>query len=157
MFGKFKEFKSIAERESGCLLKVLRTDNALEYNSQEFKEFCSSQGIKRQLAAPYSSQQNGVAERKNITVLEMGRCLMNDKHLPKQFWVEVVNTTVYLLNQLPTQPLEKIMPFEAWHGKKPETKHIRIFGSICYSQVPDERRRKLDDKGEPGILLGCST
>lgn len=62
-----------------------------------------------------------------------------------------------MLNQLPTQVLEKITPFEAWHGKKPETTLIRIFGSVCYSLVPDERRRKLDDKGELGIFLGYST
>lgn len=85
VFGKFKEFKSIAERESGRSLKILKTDNALEYNSQEFRDFCSSQGIKRQLAAPYSPQQNGVVERKSRIVVEMGRCLMNDKQLPKQF------------------------------------------------------------------------
>lgn len=119
--------------------------------------FVALKGIKRQLVTPYSPQQNGVTERKNITVVEIGRCLMNDKYLPKQFWAEAVNTSVYLLNQLPTRALEKMTPFEAWHGRKPETTHIRIFGSVCYSLIPNEKRRKLDDKGELRILLDYST
>ena len=68
-------------------------------------------GIEQQFTITYTPQQNGVNERKNITIMEMARCLMFEKGLPKKFWVEAVNTAVYLLNRLPTNALEEKTSF----------------------------------------------
>ena len=54
----------------------------------------------------YTPQQNGVRERKNKTIMEMARCLLFVKHLPKHFKAEAINIAVYLLNRLPT--IEKV-------------------------------------------------
>jgi transposase InsO family protein len=63
-FETFKIFKALVENESGCMIQCFRTDRGGEYTSNEFNEFCNSQGIKRQLTAAYTPQQNGVSERK---------------------------------------------------------------------------------------------
>ena len=71
-------------------------------------------GIVHQLTTPYNPQQNGVVEEKNKTILEMTRCLLHEKNLPKKFQAETASTTVYLLNKLPTKTLKKQTPFEVW-------------------------------------------
>ncbi|KAI5680165.1 hypothetical protein M9H77_01392 [Catharanthus roseus] len=67
----FKVFKAVVEKEAGCPIQVLRTDRGGEYNSHEFADFCELHGIKRQLTAAYTPQQNGVCERKNRTIMNM--------------------------------------------------------------------------------------
>ena len=68
-FLKFCEFKALAEKESGMKVKALWTDNDGEYVSWKFKDFCALEGIKRELTTPHNPQQNGVAERKNISIV----------------------------------------------------------------------------------------
>eukprot|EP00253_Pinus_taeda_P014919 PITA_14919 len=68
-FTKFCEFKTLVEKESGKKIKALRRDNGREYVSQEFKDFCAVEGIKRELTTPRNPQQNGVDERKNRTIV----------------------------------------------------------------------------------------
>ena len=157
VFSVFKKFKALVEAQSGCFLKKLRTDNGKEYTSAEFNVFCDDLGVEHQLAVRYSPQQNGVAERKNRSVLEMARCMIFEKNLPKSFWAEAVSTAVYLQNRLPTKAVQGMTPIEAWGGIKPSIKHLRVFGSLCYTHVPDVKRSKLDEKAEKGILIGYSS
>jgi transposase InsO family protein len=70
VFSKFKEFKALIENLSERKIKILRSDNGGEYTSKEFVSFCRDVGIKRELTTPYNPQQNGVAERKNRTIME---------------------------------------------------------------------------------------
>ncbi|GAU32293.1 hypothetical protein TSUD_63100 [Trifolium subterraneum] len=112
-FSAFKKFCATAERQCENHLKILRTDGG----------------------APYTPQHNGLAERRNRTLLNMARCMLKGKGLPKNLWGEAVNAAAYVLNRCPTEK-------------------IRIFGSICYRHIPDEKRRKLDDKSEQLILIG---
>jgi transposase InsO family protein len=68
-FSKFREFKALVEKELGKQVKSLRSDNGGEYISNEFTDFCSREGIRRELIATHNPQQNGVAERKNIMIV----------------------------------------------------------------------------------------
>lgn len=86
--------------------------------------------------------------------MEMARCMLAEKKMPKKFWAEAVYTTIYLLNRLPTKAVQGKSPLEAWSGKKPTAKHLRVFGSVCYAHIPQQKRSKLDDKAEKGIFLG---
>ncbi|PKI63826.1 hypothetical protein CRG98_015810 [Punica granatum] len=70
--------------------------------------------------------------------------------------VKAANTTVFLLNGLPTKALEKKTPYEAWHDVKLSVKNLKVFGYVCYTHVPQEKRRKLDQKYEPGVFVGYS-
>jgi len=80
--------------------------------------------------------------------------MLKGKGLPNCYWGEVVTTTTYVLNRCPTKRLQSITPEEAWTGDKPTVNHLRIFGSLSYRHIPDERRKKLDDKSEALILVG---
>ncbi|XP_073152810.1 uncharacterized protein [Henckelia pumila] len=155
-FVAFKNYKVLVEKEVGRTIKVLRTDRGGEYNSNEFSNFCETHGIKRQLTAAYTPQQNGVCERKNRTIMNMVRSLLRTSGVPKNFWPEAVNWTVHILNRSPTLSVQNMTPEEAWSGRKPVVDHFRIFGCIAYAHVLDVKRTKLDDKGEKYIFLGVS-
>uniref|UniRef100_A0A803MAM0 Integrase catalytic domain-containing protein n=1 Tax=Chenopodium quinoa TaxID=63459 RepID=A0A803MAM0_CHEQI len=117
--------------------------------------FCDEHGIRRDLTAPYTPEQNGVAERKNRTVVEMARSMLKAKGISNKFWGEAVSTAVCLLNISPTKAVYNRTPFEAWRGKKPGVSHLRIFGCVSYALV--NNRSKLDDKFDKCIFIGyCS-
>jgi transposase InsO family protein len=73
----------------------------------DFSNFYDGSGIEHQLTAPYTPQQNGVSERKNRSIMEMTRCMLHEKELPKKLWAEAANTSMYLLNRMPTRALQK--------------------------------------------------
>jgi len=152
----FWKFKAWVENQSGCKIMLLRSDNGKEYTSNQFNKFCEEAGIEHQLTAPCTPQQNGVSERKNRTVMEMTRCLLHEKSLPKEFWAETVSTAVFLLNRLPTKALKDQTPYEAWCGHKPSLLNLKVFGCLCFSYVPQVKRDKLDKKSEVGIFIGYS-
>ncbi|KAL3506654.1 hypothetical protein ACH5RR_032036 [Cinchona calisaya] len=87
-FENFKKFKALVETQSGNKVKVLHTDRGGEFLSQEFNLFCEVNGIHRELTAPHTPEQNGIAERKNWTVVEMTRSMLRSQNLPNQFWAE---------------------------------------------------------------------
>ena len=82
----FTKFKSMVERQSGRKLKVLRTDGGGEYVSKDFDRLCEKEGIVHEVVPPYTPQQNGIAERKNRTIMNMVRSMLKGKNLPKEFW-----------------------------------------------------------------------
>ena len=81
VFGKFKEFKALIENHTNTKIKTLRSDNGGEYTSKDFDGSCKDAGIKRELTTPYNPQQNGVAERKNKTIMEAVRTMIHDQDL----------------------------------------------------------------------------
>jgi transposase InsO family protein len=86
----FKKFKIMVEKEFGNMIKCLRTDRGGEFVSTAFNHFCSNQGVKRQLTAAYTPQQNGVSENKNRTIMNMVRSMIAGRNVPKVFWPEAV-------------------------------------------------------------------
>lgn len=109
------------------------------------------------MTAPYTPEQNGIAERKNRTVVEMARSMLKSKNLPNQFWAEAIHTAVYLLNISPTRAVIGQTPVEAWKGRKPWVSHLRIFGCIAYALINSQQHQKLDGKSEKCIFIGyCS-
>ena len=144
------------ERELGQTLACLRTDRGGEFCSKEFDEFCRTNGIKRQLTAAYTPQQNGVAERRNQTIMNLVRSTLTEKKMPKEFWAEGVRWITYVLNRSPTTALENQTPEEAWNGFKPDVKHFKVFGCVGHVHIPEAKRTKLDDKSCKCIFLGVS-
>ena len=148
VFNCFKDFKAIVEKQSGYMIRTVRSDQGGEYTANDFEAYCTQQGIRHQTTPAYTPQLNGVAERKNRTILDMARSLLKAKKLPKQYWAEAVSCAVYLLNRCPTRSLQAVTPEEAWSGHKPSVTHLRVFGCVAYAKIPDARRTKLDDKSE---------
>nr|KYP70533.1 Retrovirus-related Pol polyprotein from transposon TNT 1-94 [Cajanus cajan] len=155
--GIFWKFKAKVENEIGFKIQILRSDNGTKYTSEKFNQFCEDFGIEHQLTAPYTPQQNGVSERRNRYILEMTRCMLYEKNLPKEFWAEAASTTTFLHNRLPTKALNDQTPFEVWHGYKPSMKFLKIFGCLCFTHVPQSKRDKLDKRASQGIFIGYST
>lgn len=155
-FINFKNYKSRVEKETGSYIRCLRTDRGGEFTSQVFTYFCKENGIRRQLTYAYTPQQNGIAERKNQTIMNMVRSILLGRKMPKTFWPEAVNWTVYVLNRSPTLAVKDITPEEAWSGSKPAVDHFRVFGCISCVHIPDSKRIKLDDNSVRCVLLGVS-
>ena len=138
-------------------MKTLRSDINGEYISNLFDDFCKDQGIHHEFTVPYSPQQNGVAERKNRTILNAIRCMLIHSGLSRSFWTEALLTVIFVQNHLPTTaPAAGKIPITAWTGKTPSVSHFRTFGCIAYIHVPKETRHKLDPPGLKVIFLGYS-
>ena len=105
VFERFKEFKALEENLFEKKIKILRSDNGGEFTSNEFNDFCKEVGIKRELTIPYNPQQNGVVERKNISIMEVVKAMIHDKDIAMYPWAEAVRTTIYVHNKIFTVPL----------------------------------------------------
>jgi hypothetical protein len=103
---------------------------------------------------PYTPQRNGVAERKNHTLKEMANCMIQSKGLLLKYWVEAINCENYIVNRTPTKALKNITLEEAWTKIKPDVSHFRVFGSIAWAHIPDEKRKALQPKSEKCIFVG---
>jgi hypothetical protein len=133
---------------------MLRTDRGGEFTSKELGEYFAGNGIKRQLTAAYTPQQNGVVERRNQTVVGMARSLLKAKGVPGEFWGEAVTTAVYLLNRGVTKSVDGKTPFEAWHGRRPSVKHLRVFGCVAHVKNTRPNLKKLEDRSTQMVLFG---
>ncbi|GJU93860.1 putative ribonuclease H-like domain-containing protein [Tanacetum coccineum] len=120
-------------------------------------EFCAKKGIKREFSVARTPQQNGVAERKNRTLIEAARTMLADSLLPIPFWAEAVNTACYVLNRvLVTKPQNKT-PYEILIGKSPSISFMRPFGCPLTILNTLDSLGKFDGKSDEGYLLGYST
>jgi len=78
--------------------------------------------------------------------MDMVRCMLKAKPMPRELWAKAVSTTVYILNRCPTKSVCDKTPEEAWSGRKPLIRHLRVFGCIAYAHVPDQLRKSLMTK-----------
>nr|GEX15518.1 hypothetical protein [Tanacetum cinerariifolium] len=109
-------------------VKIIRCDNGTEFKNSNLNQFCELKGIKREFSVPRTPQQNGIAERKNRTLIEAARTLLADSLLPIPFLDEAVNTACYVQNRvLVTKPHNKT-PYELLHGRLPSIGFMRPFG-----------------------------
>src|SRR5277367_2465981 len=149
---KFKEYKPEVEKQTGKLIKRLRTDGGGDYE-RWMEAHLKGSGIIHETTAPYSPDQNGVAERANRTIMETVKAIIGEFKLDKKLWMELADTVVCLKNRSPTTAVAT-MPYELWHGVKPDLSHLRIIGSTAYVHIPKEKRTKLDTHSHKGIMIG---
>jgi hypothetical protein len=113
-------------------------------------------GILRQTFVAKRPQQNGVAERKNWSIMEMARCMVKGHYLSDWFWVEVVQTIVFLLNCSPTNVVCGKTSYEAWSRRKLEVTNFKVFGCLACAHVAVTNRHKLEAKSSKCIFIGYS-
>ena len=113
-------------------------------------------GIKKEITANYTPQQNGVAERKNRTFVEMARSMMKEKSLLTEYWEEGVEIIVYFINRCPTKIVHYKIPLEACSRNKWIVEHLSVFRCVAYVHVLKEQRKKLNEKGVKCIFIGYS-
>ena len=134
--------------------KILRSDNGTEFKNSAMEELCKYKGIIQQFSAPETPQQNGVVERKNRTLIEAGRTMLEDANLPTYFWAEAINTACYTQNCSLINKHGKT-PYEMVKGKKPSVKHLQVFGCKCFVLgTHPEQLGKFDTKADEGIFVG---
>jgi transposase InsO family protein len=104
-------------------------------------EFCEYHGIKRQFSIARTPQQNGIVERKNITIHKMARTMLKYSKL---------NKGILRSNNEKT-------PYELCKGRLENIKHFRVFGNICYIKREDKKIGKFDSQVDKGILVGYSS
>ena len=110
VFGKFQEFKVEVENLTDKKIKMLRFDNGGEYISKELVSFCKATKIRRELIVPHNPQQNGVAERKNRSIEEFVKAMMNGHNLSMFLWGEETMTTIFVQNSSPHHILKNMTP-----------------------------------------------
>lgn len=154
VLSKLREYKAMTEAKHSVKIQTLRSDNGGEYTSTDMSLYLQQHGIRHEQTVPYTPQQNGVAERAQRTIVEATRCMLKQASLGNQFWAEAAQLAVYIKNVTPSTASNGVTPWELWHGEKPDVSNLRTFGCTAYAHVPDDTRRKLDDKSRRCIYLG---
>jgi hypothetical protein len=120
----FEHFRSLALRlknEHPNCLKAIYSDNGTEFMNASFDEFCLEHGINQQFSTPRVPQQNGVMERKNCTLVEIARMMLDEHRTPRRFWADAISNQIFLCSIL------HLTPFELRFGRKPSVSHLRLF------------------------------
>jgi len=156
-FKAFKKFAKLVQNEKDLKIKTIRSDHGREFQNESFENFCDENGILHNFSAPRTPQQNGVVERKNRSLEELARTMLNKHNVPKYFWVDAVSTACYVLNRMLIRPILKITPYELFKGRKPNVAHLKIFGCTCFVlNNGKENLGKFDSKADEAIFLGYS-
>jgi hypothetical protein len=133
--------------------KKIRSDNGMEFKNSQIEGFLEEESIKHEFSSPYTPQQNGIVERKNRTLLDMARTMIDEYKTPDRFWAEAINTACYSINQLYLHRILKKTSYELLTGKKPNVSYFRFFGSKCFILVKIGRKSKFAPKAVEGFLL----
>ncbi|GJX99853.1 retrovirus-related pol polyprotein from transposon TNT 1-94 [Tanacetum coccineum] len=113
-------------------------------------------GISQNFSSPYTPEQNGVAKRRNITLIEAARTMLNSANLPKQFWGEAVNTTCYTQNRSIIVKRHGKTAYDMFRGRSPNIIHFHVFGCLVSIHNHKDHQGKFDEKADDGFFLGYS-
>ena len=131
---------------------VIRSDNGSEFKNYTLNGFLSDEGIRHQYSAAYTPQQNGVAERKNRTLLDMARSMLAEFNSPPFLWAEAVSTACHSSNRLYFRKGLKKTPYEILTGNKPNISYFRVFGCKCFYLIKGVRLSKFQAKNIGGYI-----
>ena len=149
-----KRFITDAQSETGLRMTTFLTDNGSQYVNKDMDMFLLQKNIKHQRTTPYSSQQNGLAERRNLTIMSMARCVLIESNLPYEYWPFAVRYAVYTMNRLPTKAINWKTPYEIWMKHKPRIDYLRPFGCVAYAHINKNLRTSLEPTSTSCIFLG---
>ncbi|GJV68395.1 retrovirus-related pol polyprotein from transposon TNT 1-94 [Tanacetum coccineum] len=156
-FDQFEIFSKKIQNQLRCTIVSIRTDHDREFDNEvQFGEFYNANGITHNFLAPRTSQSNGVVERKNRTLQEMSRTMLNEQSLPQKFWCNAVDTSTYILNRILIRAILGKIPYELLRGMKPTLDYFRVFGSKCFILNTKDYLTKFDQKLYKGVFLGYS-
>ncbi|CAL9026013.1 unnamed protein product, partial [Prunus brigantina] len=155
-------FITEVERQLDKKVKIVRSDRGGEfygkYNESgqcpgPFAKLLEKHGICAQYTMPGTPQQNGVAERRNRTLMDMVRSMLSNSSLPIFLWMHALKTAVYLLNRVPSKAVSKT-PFELWTGRKPSLRHLHVWGCPAEIRIYNPHEKKLDFRTISGYFIG---
>lgn len=149
----FMKYKLEVENQLNKRIKRLRSDRGGEYNTNFLKNFCEQNGIIHEFTAPYSPQQNGIAERKNRTLKEMMNAMLLSSGLPDNMWGEAALSACYILNRMPHKKLDKT-PYELWKGFSPNLSFLRVWGCLAKVSLSIPKRTSVGSKTYDAVFIG---
>ena len=156
LFSYFSAFCAEIHTQFHIYVQNLRSDNAKEYMFEQFQSFIFQNDILHRTSCVDTSQ-NGFVERKNINLLEAARAISFQMHVPKHFWADVVSTTCFLINRMPSSILDwdtlfqTLFPHKSLFPIEPQ-----VFGCTCFVRDVRPHVSKLDPKLLKCIFLGYS-
>jgi len=154
-FDAFRKLAKVIQNEKGLNIVSIRSDHGDEFQNESFEKFYEENGIQHNFFSPRTPQQNGVVERKNRSLEEGVRTLLNETKVPKYFWTDGINTIFYTLNRVLIRPIITKTPYELYKGRKPNISHLRVFGCKCFVlNNGKESLGKFDAKVDEAIFLG---
>ncbi|KAI3812579.1 hypothetical protein L1987_17290 [Smallanthus sonchifolius] len=158
----FKDYKTEVEKQLDLQIKVVRSDRGGEYYDRHtdvgqapgpFYEFYKGQGIVNQYTMPDTPQQNGVAERRNMILMNMVRNMLANSSLPSFLWTEALKSTVHILNRVSLKSVPKT-PYELWTGRKPSLRYMKVWGCLAEAKLYNPFLKKLDMKTVTCYFIG---
>lgn len=152
----FPEYKTRIENQTGHKIKYLQSDNGGEFCNARMDEILRKSGIQRRLTTPHTPQQNGIAERKNRTLVEMARCMLLESGLPPSLWAEAIAAANHVRNRCPTRSLDGKTPYEKLTGRRPNLSYLQSFGSKAFVLDKQPGKGKFDSRTQQGRLVGYS-
>ncbi|GJS88518.1 retrovirus-related pol polyprotein from transposon TNT 1-94 [Tanacetum coccineum] len=154
-FDQFEIFSKKIQNQLGCTIVSIRTDHGREFDNEvQFGEFCNANGITHNFSAPRTPQSNGVVERKNRTLQEMSRTMLNEQSLPQKFLGNTVDTSTNILKRILIRAILGKTPYELLGDRKPTLDYFRVFGSKCFILNTKDYLSKFDPKSYEGVFLG---
>nr|GEW23658.1 hypothetical protein [Tanacetum cinerariifolium] len=152
--GILRKFITEIENLKDLKVKIIRCDNGGEFKNKELNDFCSQKGIKRGFSNARTPQQNGVAERRNKSLIEAARTMLADAKLPVTFWAEAVNIACYVQNRVLVNKAHNKNLYELFNGRTPTIGFLKPFG--CHVMILNtlENLGKFEAKGDEGYFLG---
>ncbi|KAJ9542417.1 hypothetical protein OSB04_028923 [Centaurea solstitialis] len=145
------------ERLNNLTVRSIRSDHGTEFKNSTLETFFDQKGISQNFSSVRTPQQNGVAERRNRTLIEAARSMLSEANLATQFWAEAVNTACYTQNRSLIVKRFRRTPYELFRNRKPSIEHLHIFGCVCYILNNKDNLGKFDSKSNDGIFLGYSS
>ncbi|GJQ98377.1 retrovirus-related pol polyprotein from transposon TNT 1-94 [Tanacetum coccineum] len=156
-FDHFEILSKKIQVQKGCPIISIHTNHGREFDNEvQFGAFYDANGITHKFLAPRTPQSNEVVERKNWTLQEMSRTMLNGQSIPQKFWCNVVDTSTYILNRILIRHFLRITPYELFKGKKPSLEYFKVFGSKCFILNTKDYLTKFDHKSTKGIFIGYS-
>jgi transposase InsO family protein len=155
--GIVKKFIRRVQNDFELKVKNIRSDNGSEFRNNQVEEFLDEEGIKHELSAPYTPQQNGIIERKNRTLIKAARTMLDKYKTLDSFWAEAINTACHATNRLYLNKYLNKTTYEIITGKKPSVHYFRVFGCKCFILKKKPKTSKFSSRVDEGFLLGYGT
>ncbi|GJY05707.1 putative ribonuclease H-like domain-containing protein [Tanacetum coccineum] len=147
-----KDIENLVDKK----VKIIRCDNGTKFKNKVMDEFCREKGIRREYSVARTPKQNGVAERRNMTLIEAARTMLADSKLPTTFWAEAVSTACYVQNRVlivkPHNKTPYLLFYEQVCGKSDEGFFVGYSLSSKAFRVYNTRTRKVEENLHIGFL-----
>ncbi|GJU87077.1 retrovirus-related pol polyprotein from transposon TNT 1-94 [Tanacetum coccineum] len=134
-----------------------RTDNRTEFRNHELENFCDEKGISQNLSSPYTPKQNGVAEKRNRTLIEAARTMLNGLVLSKHLWTDAVRIAYYTQNRSIIIKRHDKTSYEIFRERIPDINYFYVFGCPMFIHNHKDNLGKFDAKADDGYFLGYSS